>query len=262
MKITTWNINGIRAAMGKNILEWIKENQADVVCLQEIKAKQDQINVQQIEDSGYQCFCNPAERPGYSGTANLFIKQPLKITLGMNNEQFDDEGRVIRFSYADFELFNIYFPNGGEQNKRVPYKLDFYAALLGLCGRLQKEKKQIIITGDFNTAHKEIDLKNPKENEKNTGFLPEERAWIDRYLEHGFIDAFRVLYPEEVQYTWWTYRFSARQKNIGWRLDYYLVTDGIMPCVKDVIIHSDVMGSDHCPVSLILNDETGEREIN
>jgi len=254
MKITTWNINGIRAAMGKNVLDWINENHADVVCLQEIKAKQDQIDVQKIQDFGYQCVCNPAERPGYSGTANLFFIEPLEIIFGMGNEQFDNEGRIIRFSYENFELFNIYFPNGGEGNKRVPYKLDFYAALLDLCDQLKQAKKQIIITGDFNTAHKEIDLRNPKENEKNTGFLPEERAWIDQFLEHGFIDAYRVLHPEEVQYTWWTYRFNARLKNIGWRLDYYLVTEGVMSLVQDVIIHSDVLGSDHCPVTLILHD--------
>lgn len=252
MKITTWNINGIRAAMGKNILDWIKANQADVVCLQEIKAKEHQIDIEQINATGYQCVCNPAEQPGYSGTANLFFSEPKEIIKGMGEEKFDNEGRVIRFVYPDFELYNIYFPNGGQENRRVPYKLDFYAYLLDLCDQLQKDGKEIIITGDFNTAHKEIDLKNPKSNVKNTGFLPEEREWIDRYLEHGFIDAYRKFYPETEEYTWWTYRFGARNRNIGWRLDYYLVTKGIMKRTKDVIIHTEVMGSDHCPVSIIL----------
>ncbi len=252
MKITTWNINGIRAATGKNFLEWVKANQAEVVCLQEIKAKEDQIDIEAIKSIGYECVCNPAQRPGYSGTAILYRNTSPQFINGMGNDLFDIEGRVIRCVYPDFELFNIYFPNGGEENARVPYKLDFYAYLLDLCDRMQKAGKQIIITGDFNTAHKEIDLKNPKANEKNTGFLPEERAWIDRYLEHGFIDAYRALYPDTVKYTWWTYRFSARAKDIGWRLDYYMVTKGIMDRTRDVVIHSEVMGSDHCPVSLIL----------
>lgn len=252
MKITTWNINGIRAAMGKNILDWVSSYQPDVLCLQEIKAKEDQIELDAIKAIGYEAIFNPAERPGYSGTATLFKQNPPEVIKGLGKDIFDDEGRVIRTLYPDFELFNIYFPNGGRDNNRVPYKLDFYAYLLEMCDQMQKDGKQIIITGDFNTAHNEIDLKNPKANEKNTGFLPEERVWIDRYLEHGFIDAYRSLYPAEESYTWWTYRFSARQKNIGWRLDYFLVTKGIMERTKDVVIHSEVMGSDHCPVTIIL----------
>jgi len=252
MKITTWNVNGLRAAIGKNILEWIKSYQADVVCLQEIKAREDQIDIPAVAASGYQYIFNPAQRPGYSGTANLYLSQPINITKGMGNDLFDNEGRIIRFSYPDFELFNIYFPNGGRELERVPYKLDFYAYLLDMCDEMMKAGKQIILTGDFNTAHKEIDLKNPKENEKHTGFLPEERVWIDHYLEHGFIDVFRLLYPQEVKYTWWTYRFKAREKDIGWRLDYFLVTKGILDRTSDVITHGDVLGSDHCPVSLIL----------
>ena len=253
MKITTWNINGIRAAMGKNILEWVNSYQPDVLCLQEIKAKEDQIDIDQIKAIGYEAVFNPADRPGYSGTATFFKSDPPEIIKGLGKDIFDNEGRVIRTSFQDFELFNIYFPNGGRDNNRVPYKLDFYAYLLDICDKMQQEGKDIIITGDFNTAHKEIDLKNPKANEKNTGFLPEERVWIDRYLEHGFIDAYRSLYPEEESYTWWTYRFGARQKNIGWRLDYFLVTKRIMERTKDVIIHSEIMGSDHCPVTIILN---------
>ncbi len=253
MKITTWNINGIRAAMGKDILAWVNDYQPDVLCLQEIKAKEDQIDIEQIKGIGYESVFNPAERPGYSGTATLFKQSPPEVVKGLGKEIFDNEGRVIRTRFQDFELFNIYFPNGGRDNNRVPYKLDFYAYLLDLCDKMQTEGKEIIITGDFNTAHKEIDLKNPKANEKNTGFLPEERVWIDRYLEHGFIDAYRDLHPDEESYTWWTYRFSARQKNIGWRLDYFLVTKGIMARTRDVVIHSEVMGSDHCPVTIILD---------
>ena len=172
--------------------------------------------------------------------------------MGFDNAKFDIEGRVIHFSYTDFELFNIYFPNGGRELARVPYKLEFYEHLLNLCNILMKEGREIIITGDFNTAHNEIDLKNPQSNKKNTGFLTEERDWIDRYLDHGFYDAFRILYPNEEQYTWWTYRFGARAKNVGWRLDYFLVTEKILKLTNDVIIHNAVMGSDHCPVSIIL----------
>jgi exodeoxyribonuclease III len=148
---------------------------------------------------------------------------------------------VIRFKYPDFYLYNIYFPNGGQENKRVPFKLDFYGALLDICDDLHAKGENIIITGDFNTAHREIDLANPKQNEKNTGFLPEEREWIDRYLEHGFKDAFRELYPEKEIYTWWTYRFNSRERDVGWRLDYYLVSDALMDRVADVVIH----GGDH-----------------
>lgn len=253
MKITTWNVNGIRAATSKGIFDWIEENSADILCLQEIKAKEDQIDITPIDIAGYAYFINSAERPGYSGVANLYKRAPSEMKRGIDNPKFDIEGRVIQFSYPEFELFNIYFPNGGQDNKRVPFKLEFYDNLLKYCKELVIKGKEIIITGDFNTAHNEIDLKNPKSNEKNTGFLPEERVWIDTYLDFGFIDAFRQLYPEDEIYTWWTYRFGAREKNVGWRLDYYLVTEKVFSHTKDVIIHTDVMGSDHCPVSILLD---------
>jgi len=252
MRITTWNVNGIRAAFGKNAFDWVADFKPDILCLQEIKAKIDQVDVEIFTNLGYQTILNPAERPGYSGTATIFSKTPDEIKMGLGVERFDNEGRVIQFSYPEFELFNIYFPNGGEENKRVTFKLDFYEQLLINCENLMAEGKEIIITGDFNTAHKEIDLKNPKANEKNTGFLPEERVWIDHFLNKGFIDVFRHLYPEKVVYTWWTYRFNARKNDVGWRLDYFLVTKGIRDKTVDVITHSDVMGSDHCPVTIEL----------
>ena len=252
MKITTWNVNGIRAAVGKHAFDWLENFKPEVLCLQEIKAKEDQIDKDIFSSLGYQAAWNPAERPGYSGTGTIYLKKPEKIKFGMGIDRFDHEGRITQFTYPEFELFNIYFPNGGQDNQRVPFKLDFYEQLLEKCKNLMAEGREIIITGDFNTAHKEIDLKNPKANEKNTGFLPEERVWLDHYLENGFIDVFRRLYPEEVIYTWWTYRFSARSKNIGWRLDYFLVTKGISDMTSNVITHLDVMGSDHCPVTLEL----------
>ena len=252
MKITTWNINGIRAALGKDAFKWLGDYQPDVVCLQEIKAKVDQINTAYFESLGYRCVWNPAERPGYSGTGTLFKIDPLSSTFGMGVQRFDDEGRIIQSSFPDFELFNIYFPNGGEECQRVPFKLEFYDNLLGYCKKLMESGKEIILTGDFNTAHTEIDLKNAKANQKNTGFLPEEREWVSKYLANGFTDIFRKLYPDLIKYTWWTYRFSARKNDVGWRIDYFLITEGLIKRVKDVITHSEILGSDHCPVTLII----------
>lgn len=253
MKITTWNVNGIRAALKKDIAKWIGEFQPDVLCLQEVKATLEQVDLAPILDLGYSVIWNAAQRPGYSGVATFYRNEPPQVITGIGIDKFDGEGRVIRTKYPDFELFNIYFPNGGQENERVPFKLDFYAELLTLCDQLHANGQKIIITGDFNTAHKEIDLKNPKENEKNTGFLPEERVWIDRYLEHNLVDIFRERYPDEVQYTWWTYRFKARERNIGWRLDYFLISAELIPMVLDATIHDEVLGSDHCPVTLELN---------
>lgn len=252
MKITTWNVNGIRAAIGKGFLDWFKNEQPDVLCVQEIKAYEEQVDEELKKIPGYHQYWNPAKRAGYSGVATFSKLEPLAAQPGFGVPEYDGEGRVILTRYPDFFLFNVYFPNGQRDQERLDYKLGFYEKFLDYCDGLMADGQQVIITGDFNTAHNEIDLANPKSNQKTSGFLPEERAWIDRYLEHGFIDAFRQLYPEKVQYSWWTYRFGARERNIGWRLDYYLVTEGIMGKVKDVIVHDQIMGSDHCPVSLIL----------
>ncbi len=254
MKITTWNVNGFRAILRKNALTWVNDLDPDVLCLQETKVQIDQITEVDATIEGYDAVWNSAERKGYSGVATFYKKEPLEIVKGFGIEKFDIEGRLIRLKYQDFYLYNIYFPNGGQGNKRVPYKLEFYEELLNVSDELHKNDENIIITGDFNTAHNEIDLANPKSNEKNTGFLPEEREWIDKYLEHGFVDAFRELYPEREEYTWWTYRYNARKNNVGWRLDYFLVTESFMERVEDVVIHGDIMGSDHCPVTLILKD--------
>jgi len=196
---------------------------------------------------------NPARRPGYSGVATFFKEKPDEIVIGVGEERFDVEGRVIQTLGAGCRLFNIYFPNGQRGQERVDYKLDFYAHLLELCEKLHARGENLIITGDFNTAHMPIDLKNPKENVKTSGFLPEERERVQKFLDHGFVDVYRHLYPDKVQYTWWTYRLNARQRGIGWRLDYFLVSEKLVPRVKDVIIHEQVMGSDHCPVELVLS---------
>ncbi len=254
MKITTWNVNGYRAILRKDALKWISDVDPDVLCIQETKLQLDQITDEEATIDSYQSTWHSAERKGYSGVASFFKKQPIEIKPGIGIEKFDAEGRVIRSKHEEFSLFNIYFPNGGQGNKRVAFKLEFYEELLEICDDLHKKGENIIITGDFNTAHEEIDLANPKQNEKNTGFLPEERAWIDKYLEHGFVDVYRLLNPESEEYTWWTYRFNARQNNVGWRLDYFLVSEKLAGRVKDVVIHQEIMGSDHCPVSLILKD--------
>jgi len=252
VKIITWNVNGLRAALKRDALSAVLSQTPDLLCLQEIKARPEQLTAEQREIPGFQIIWNPAERPGYSGVATLARGEPIEFELGMAAPHFDIEGRVIRTRHPDFLLYNIYFPNGQRGKERVDYKLDFYAHLLDACDALHAAGENIIITGDFNTAHMPIDLKNPKENEKTSGFLPEEREWVGKFLEHGFVDVYRKLYPDREQYTWWTYRFNARQRNIGWRLDYYLVSEKLVPRVKDVIIHEDVLGSDHCPVELVI----------
>ena len=252
MKIITWNVNGIRAALGKNALDWAFGQQPDFLCLQEVKAREEQLDDDQHRILKLPHVWNPAQRPGYSGVVTFFKQRPDEIVMGLGDEQFDVEGRVIQTVWGGLRLFNIYFPNGQRGQDRVDYKLAFYARLLDLCETLHKRGEQIVITGDFNTAHMPIDLKNPKQNEKTSGFLPEEREWVQNFLDHGFVDAYRRLYPEKVEYTWWTYRLNARQRGIGWRLDYFLVSEALMPRVKDVIIYDKVMGSDHCPVELLL----------
>jgi exodeoxyribonuclease-3 len=217
-----------------------------------VKARDEQLSEDQHAQLQLPYVWNAAQRPGYSGVATFFNEQPNEIVMGMGDHQFDEEGRVIQTVMAGCRLFNIYFPNGQRGQQRVDYKLAFYAHLLKLCDALHQLGESIIITGDFNTAHMPIDLKNPKANEKTSGFLPEEREWVQTFLDHGFVDVYRHLYPDKVQYTWWTYRLNARQRGIGWRLDYFLVSENLLPRVKDVIIHENVMGSDHCPVELVL----------
>jgi exodeoxyribonuclease-3 len=253
MKITTWNVAGLRALIRKNGWAWLNEYDPDVICLQEIKANLDQIpEKDRWLFTPYETFWNPADRKGYSGTLTLVKDQPVSLKKGLNIDRFDHEGRTIQAEFDSFTLFNLYVPNGGRDHTRVPFKLDFYAALLELCDSMHAKGKNIIICGDINTAHQEIDVNNPKSKSKITGFLPEERDWISRFLSHGFVDIFRKLYPERVQYTYWSYIGNQRAKNNGWRLDYFLVSERLLPMVKDVVTHPEILGSDHCPVTLIL----------
>jgi exodeoxyribonuclease-3 len=254
MKIITWNVNGLRAALSKGIWEWLEEQNGDVICLQEIKTRPDQLKEEHLSlFRDTTAYWHPAERPGYSGVASILKEPCLEVTLGLGDVIYDIEGRVIQTKHAGFRLFNVYFPNGQRDQGRLAFKLDFYAYLLAVCDALHARGESVVICGDFNTAHREIDLRNPTSNATTSGFLPEERAWIDRYLEHGLVDVFRMLYPDRVQYTWWTYLYQARKRNIGWRLDYFLVSTGLVPRVKDVIIHDDILGSDHCPVTLLID---------
>ena len=253
-KITTWNVNGLRAVLNKGALAPVLDTQPDVLMLQEIKARPDQIlpALQPIWPGAAEQW-HPAERPGYSGVATFLQSSPQEVSTGLGLPNFDCEGRAILARFPEFSLVNAYFPSGQRDAGRVNYKLEFYAALLEICDRLHAAGEQVIIGGDFNTAHREIDLFYPKQNQKTSGFLPEERAWVDRYLAHGFVDAFRALYPDRVHYTWWSSILNARSRGIGWRLDYFLVSESLLPRVADVVIHDQLYGSDHCPVSLILN---------
>lgn len=252
MKIVTWNVNGIRAALNKDALAPVWQLGPEVLCLQEVKARPEQLTDDQSMRLRLPYVWNPAERAGYSGVATFYKDAPLKVQFGLGNPKFDSEGRVISTLHPGFRLFNIYFPNGQRGHDRVAYKLEFYAALLEICDNLHRQGEALIVTGDFNTAPMPIDLKNPKANEKTSGFLPEERAWVQKFLAHGFVDIYRRLYPDRVQYTWWTYISNARARNVGWRLDYFLISESLVPRVRDVVIHDEIYGSDHCPVALTL----------
>ncbi|MEX1248900.1 MAG: exodeoxyribonuclease III [Anaerolineales bacterium] len=257
MKIISWNVNGLRSHLKeeKGTWKWIHAQKPDVICLQELKAKPEQLTDAQMEKfKGYTVAWNPAEKPGYSGVATMVAKKTKEDIIGFGVPRFDREGRVIQTRFDDFVLLNVYFPSGTTGMVRVKFKLEFYEALLKHIKKLQKTGEQLVITGDFNTAHNEIDLARPKENQKTSGFMPEERAMLARYFdEAGLVDTFRHLNPDMVQYTWWTQRFpTARQNNIGWRIDYFLVSPTLFPRVKSVTIFDKVTGSDHCPSMLEL----------
>lgn len=254
MKITTWNVNGYRAVLQKGFKETVKTLAPDILCLQEIKAKIEQLSDEDRKIEGFTEYWNSAIRPGYSGVATYIKNYDPIVSHGLGNPLFDDEGRLTRLDFGKFIVFNIYFPNGQRGHDRVEYKLDFYRELLNEVDLIHQQGKAAIITGDFNTAHNEIDLANPRENEQTSGFLKEEREMIDLFLEHHLKDAYRELYPDKVEYTWWTYRVNARARGIGWRLDYFLVSEKLMRAISNVEIHGQIMGSDHCPVTLLIDE--------
>jgi exodeoxyribonuclease-3 len=253
VRIITWNVNGLRALLGKGTLARVFAREPDVLCLQEVKARPDQLSEAQRQALRLPFAWNPAQRAGYSGVLSFFREQAGEVRFGLDEPRFDVEGRVIRSHHPDFILFNIYFPSGQSGRERIEFKLEFYSHLLKICEDLHRKGERLILAGDFNTAHRPIDLKRPRENATTSGFLPEERAWVQKFIDAGFIDPYRLLYPDRVQYTWWTYRSGAREKGIGWRIDYFLVSEGLLPRVQDVIIHEQIGGSDHCPVELVLS---------
>jgi len=254
MKLFSWNVNGIRAVARKGFLDWLESESPDVLCVQEIKAKPEQLIQDLRQPAGYYAYWNSAQRKGYSGVTTWSVAEPLSVEAGFGVDEFDVEGRVLMAEYPGFKLFNVYFPNGRRDLERLDYKLRFYTAFLDYCAVLHDRGERLIICGDFNTAHRAIDLARPKQNQKTSGFLPEEREWLDRYLAHGFVDTFRALHPDEAgRYTWWMYMRNARARNIGWRIDYFMVSEALMPAVTEATILSAVMGSDHCPIVLELD---------
>jgi len=250
--LISWNVNGIRACVRNGFLDFLEKYKPDILALQEIKATEDNVPMEVRYYPGYHKYWNPAKRKGYAGTA-LFTKiKPLDVKFGIGEDKFDSEGRVITAEYEKFYLVNAYFPNSQHGLTRLDFKLEFDKLIHSYLNELRR-KKPVILCGDFNVAHKEIDLANPKQNEKNAGFTPQERAWMDEFLGDGYIDTFRMFTKEGGHYTWWTYRFKARERNIGWRVDYFVVSEELKDKVKKSWIMSNVYGSDHAPIAMILD---------
>jgi len=254
MKLYSWNVNGVRAAERKGFVDWLNKTQPDILCLQETKARKEQLPESLLEGHGYHTYWHSAGKAGYSGVATYTKEEPTFVQEGLGIPRFDAEGRVLITEHPDFLLYNIYFPNGQRDQERLDYKLDFYEELLVILDEQVESGVNVVVTGDWNTAHKEIDLAHPKANSKTSGFLPEERALIDRYMEHGYVDTFRLFHPEPKRYSWWTYRMGARARNVGWRIDYFFVNTGFIDRIIDADIYDEVMGSDHCPVSLEISE--------
>ncbi|MDP3728264.1 MAG: exodeoxyribonuclease III [bacterium] len=251
MKLISWNVNGIRAAEKKGFLDYIKKESPDILCIQETKAHKEQLSEQLTNISGYHAYFSSGEKKGYSGVLCYSKEKPLSVHTGFSDhKKFDTEGRILVLEYPQFILMNIYFPNGKASEERLQYKLEFYNAFLTFC---KKQKKQLIICGDVNTAHNEIDLARPKENQEESGFLRIERDWLDTFEKEGLTDTFRHLHPTKVQYSWWSQRGGARRRNVGWRIDYFYVTKDLVKKVKQAFIQDQVIGSDHCPIGLELD---------
>lgn len=252
MKIMSWNVNGIRAAGKVHFPVWFEEAKADIVCIQETKANREQLGEELLHPGKYHSYWHSAQKAGYSGVAIYSKVEPLRLQEGIGIPAIDSEGRVLIAEYPGFVLMNTYFPNSQREGVRLPYKLAFCKQILEYCQKVRSQGKNLIICGDFNIAHREIDLKNPKSNQKNAGFLPEERAWMEQFLTVGFVDGFRNFVTDPDHYTWWSYRPGVREKNIGWRLDYFVVNEEFRGRLKQVSHQPHIRGSDHCPVSFQL----------
>ena len=256
IKLVSWNINGLNAGIKKDFFSSIRAMDADIIALQETKLQEDKLTQQMKDVSGYESYWSfSTAKKGYSGVGVYTRIRPKQVNCMLDVPQYDAEGRMIEMDLGDFIFFNVYFPNGQMSAERLQYKLDFYDAFFIYADRYKKQGRSLIIAGDYNTAHNEIDLKNPKQNENNSGFLRIERDWLDRIIENGYVDTFRFFYPQTVKYSWWTYRFLAREKNVGWRIDYFFVTQDVIErkWIQEVFINNDIYGSDHCPVGLVLS---------
>ena len=252
MKILSWNVNGIRAAVKKGFLQFLDQESPDIICLQETKAHKEQLTSEILEDHGYFTYWHSGERKGYSGVATFCKSKPLYVQEGLGIKKYDKEGRVLITEHNKFLLYNIYFPNGQKNDERLNYKLDFYDDLLPIINDQVDSGNNVIVAGDWNTAHQPIDLARPNENNNTSGFMPVERKKIDLYISHSWVDTFRLFHDEGERYSWWTYRFGARNRNIGWRIDYFFVNEAMVEICKDGDIHQNILGSDHCPISLEL----------
>lgn len=253
MRLVSWNVNGIRAILKKGLLDLIEEDGMDILCIQETKAHPDQLTKKVLEFGDYHKYFFSAEKKGYSGVTTWSKFEPQEVEYGLGADRFDSEGRTLITHFDDFVLFNIYFPNGKKNQERLDYKMDFYEAFLEKVNGYRDRGKNIVVCGDVNTAHKEIDLARPKENETVSGFLPIEREWMDRFLLNGYLDTFREFDKEGDNYSWWDYKTRARERNIGWRIDYFYINREFRNRLRDAFILKDVMGSDHCPIGVELD---------
>ncbi len=254
MKIISWNVNGIRAVYKKGFLDWFKKENPDILCIQETKAHPEQLPDDLLNVAGYKSyFSSSIVKKGYSGVAIYSKQEPIKVEHGFGIPKFDDEGRIIIADYKKFVIMNIYYPNGKASDERLKYKMDFYDTFLNFANDLKSKGKKLVICGDVNTAHKEIDIARPKENENVSGFLKIEREWIDKFVSHDYIDTFRMFNQEPEQYTWWDLVTRARERNVGWRIDYFFISENFKKNLVNAFILPDVMGSDHCPIGITID---------
>lgn len=252
MKIISYNVNGVRSAINKGLITWLKTSNPDILCLQEIKLSETELVSPLFEELGYYCYWYPAQKRGYSGVAILTKIKPNNVQYGIGNSLFDDEGRILRADFDTFSILSMYFPSGSSGDERQGLKMTFLDDFLVYIQELQKELPNLIISGDVNICHREIDIHNPKGNANSSGFLPEERAWVGKFLDNGYVDTFRHFNQEPHHYTWWSYRAGAKQKNLGWRIDYHFATESLKNRLASAAIHPDQLMSDHCPIELNL----------
>jgi exodeoxyribonuclease-3 len=250
MKLCSYNVNGIRSAFKKDFIEWLQENQPEIVCIQELKAHEDQIDITKFEDLGYHVYIHAAEKKGYSGVAILSKMKPEQIVYGCGEDIYDKEGRIIRADFKNFSIMSLYVPSGSSGEERQSFKMEFLDFFISYIQDLKKTISPLIISGDYNICHNPIDIHNPVSNKNSSGFLPEERAWVSKFLDAGFIDTFRFFNKKPHIYSWWSFRFNARAKNLGWRIDYHMATHDLKDRLRNAEILQKVVHSDHCPVIL------------